>query len=199
MEEVVCDVDRRLDHGKHESDLEKRTEGRIAGRTVGVIHRPVSHPDGADDRINRKHPKARPVRITGKSHGMQERRMNGKHSQTADERHRLAQVDNPVCSAECLLVIARTDLFADKYGRCRREAGEESNDQPFERPEYSSRRNGTVRLMPEDNVDHHVSDTDQNFIEDDRIALGQKFPDQSAAFSKMPANLQKERYMAGFC
>ena len=66
MEIKVREIYERQNHQVHKRNFKDRSKCRIAGRTVGIVLRPVSHTDDCCHTIDDQHTGTDPIGFTGK-------------------------------------------------------------------------------------------------------------------------------------
>ena len=98
MEQIVCDMDDRLDHEEHKGDFKDGSKGRIAGSAVGIIHAPVGHADDGDEAENDQHAGCDLKRETGEAKHPEERAVNGDEKDADDPNHTGTEIDDAPAS-----------------------------------------------------------------------------------------------------
>ena len=101
--------------------------------------------------------------------------MYRQQEQTAHQYAPAAHVDQPHRAVVSVVQMSRADLLANQHRRGVGKSREEADDKALKRAEYRGCGDGLLRLPPQNHVDNHHADADEQLIADYREALAQVF------------------------
>ena len=99
--------------------------------------------------------------------------VNEQKCQTGNAYNGAAQINQTFSALKGKLVIAGANFFSNENRGCIGKTAKECNDKTFHSTKDSDGSDCLFTLTSQNNVNHHISNTNQNFVADDWEALDQ--------------------------